>query len=186
MRCMECGRKIGRKEKICPRCLKHPKKPRPEGAKYQPKYKFLGILGALSGMLVGAALFILVDQIGIWSGWCCILLGFCVLMGYRLLGKGMPLTGVILSAILLLVTPFSAYVLSRGINAWQDWLTLIPDLPLWMALKIPFRMAAYVEELQIAMAVEICLLYACTAVGVGAYLLTYWKPIAKHFYKQDT
>lgn len=73
----------------------------------------LGIVGALIGAVLGGASIILLSQIGYIASISGLILAFCTLKGYQLLGKGMSTTGVVICLILMIVTPFAA--------DWLDW-----------------------------------------------------------------
>ena len=103
----------------------------------EPENTALGIIGALVGAILGGASIILLSQLGYiasLSGWA---LAFCTLKGYALLGKGISKKGVVICAVLMLITPFVADWLDWGLVLYQsaaeygvsylDCLMIIPE-----------------------------------------------------------
>ncbi len=80
----------------------------------------LGLIGALIGALLGGASIILLGQLGYIASISGLILAFCTLKGYALLGKGMSTKGVILCALLMLVTPFAADYLNWSISLYKE------------------------------------------------------------------
>ena len=78
-----------------------------------PENSLLGFAGALIGAAIGAASIILLSQIGYVASISGVILAFCTLKGYELLGKGLSTKGLIICIILMAVTPFLA--------DWMDW-----------------------------------------------------------------
>ena len=81
---------------------------------------FMGLIGALGGAVIGAASIILLGQMGYVAAISGLILAFCTLKGYALLGKGMSTKGAILCVILMLVTPVAAYYLSSVISVYRE------------------------------------------------------------------
>jgi hypothetical protein len=87
-----------------------------------PENVFLGVIGALVGALLGGASIILLSQLGYVASISGVILAFCTLKGYQLLGKQLSKKGIVLCVILMLVTPFIA--------DWIDWaIFLMKDMP---------------------------------------------------------
>ena len=88
----------------------------------QKERVFPGIIGALIGAVIGGASIILLSQLGYIASISGFLLAFCTLKGYQLLGKRMSITGAVICAVLMLVTPFVA--------DWIDWgIVLLQSFP---------------------------------------------------------
>ena len=85
-----------------------------------PENVGLGLIGALIGALIGGASIIGLSQLGYIASISGVILAFCTLKGYALLAKGMSTKGVILCAILMLVTPFVADYLDWGIAIYRE------------------------------------------------------------------
>ena len=82
----------------------------------------MGLLGALVGAALGGASIILLSQLGYIASISGVILAFCTLKGYQLLGKQLSRKGIVLCIILMLVTPFAA--------DWIDWaIHLMNELP---------------------------------------------------------
>lgn len=98
----------------------------------------LGIIGALVGALLGGASIIAFSQLGYIASISGFILAFCTLKGYELLARGLSKKGVVLCALLMLITPFAADYLDWGIMAYQelkaygatfsDCLMMLPDM----------------------------------------------------------
>lgn len=80
----------------------------------------LGLVGALIGAAIGGASIIGLSQLGYIASVSGLILAFCTLKGYAILGKGMSAKGVILCALLMLVTPFVADYLDWGILVYKE------------------------------------------------------------------
>ncbi len=76
----------------------------------------LGIIGALLGSLVGAAVVLLVARLGYISALASALMGFAVVFGYKKLGKKLSVFGAIICAIIAIVM---TYVVFRVDCAWD-------------------------------------------------------------------
>lgn len=80
----------------------------------------LGLIGALIGALIGGASIIGLSQLGYIASISGVILAFCTLKCYALLAKGMSTKGVILCAVLMLITPFAADYLDWGILIYKE------------------------------------------------------------------
>ena len=78
-----------------------------------PENFLMGLIGALIGAVLGGASIILLSQIGYIASISGVILAFCTLKGYELLGKDLSKKGIFVCVILMLVTPFAA--------DWIDW-----------------------------------------------------------------
>ena len=78
-----------------------------------------GIVGAVLGALIGAAAIILLNMIGYVASISGIILAVCTFKGYELLGGKLSVKGIIISLILIIVTPFIADWISWGIAIYQ-------------------------------------------------------------------
>lgn len=80
----------------------------------------LGILGALIGGLLGALsilLFFQIDRVAALSG---VILAFCTLKGYELLGKKLSTPGIVICVIIMLIMPFVAYIVHSAILVTKE------------------------------------------------------------------
>ena len=68
----------------------------------------LGIVGALIGGLIGGASIILFGQLGLISAISGVIMAFCTLKGYELLGGKLSKNGVIVCIVVMLVMPYVA------------------------------------------------------------------------------
>lgn len=97
---------------------------------------FTGIIGALIGAAIGGGSIILLSQLGYVAGLSGLLLAVCTLKGYELLGGKLSTTGIIISIVLMLVTPYIADRMDWAIVVMNQWggytfgeaFALIPDL----------------------------------------------------------
>lgn len=125
MRCSKCNMEIPAGCATCPEC----------GAPVVPTAQIqnpaeleksenipLGILGALVGALLGALSIILLNQLNLIAAISGFILAFCTLKGYEKLGGKLSGVGIIVSILLMLVTPY----LADRIN-WA--LVIVKELP---------------------------------------------------------
>ena len=63
----------------------------------------LGIIGAFAGTLIGAVCIVLLGQWGYIASISGVIMGFCALKGYQILGKGFSVKAVVICAILMIV-----------------------------------------------------------------------------------
>ncbi len=127
MICNKCGTNAPSDAKFCPKCgnVMTPAAPQnPMYGQYIPNPVIydpapvpvkpvrenipLGMLGALGGAILGGASIILFDLIGIVASFSGLILAFCTLMGYQLLGKKLGPVGIVFCVLLMLVTPYLA------------------------------------------------------------------------------
>ena len=85
-----------------------------------PENMVLGIVGAVMGALIGGASIIGLSQMGYIASISGLILAFCTLKGYELLAKGLSTKGVILCAVLMLLTPFVADYLDWAIMIYRE------------------------------------------------------------------
>lgn len=103
-----------------------------------PENVVLGLIGALIGAVIGGASIIILSQLGYVASISGVILAFCTLKGYELLGKGMSRKGIVICVVLVIVTPFVA--------DWIDWALLLMDA--WSAYGVTFADAlTYLPEL---------------------------------------
>ena len=86
-----------------------------------PENMVFGIIGALVGALIGGGSIILLSQLGYIASISGVILAVCTLKGYELLAKGMSVKGLVVCAILMLVTPFAADWIDWGILVMQSF-----------------------------------------------------------------
>lgn len=93
----------------------------PVSPEVKPAENFvLGLVGALIGAALGGASIIGLGQLGYIASISGVILAFCTLKGYELLAKGISTKGVIVCAVLMLVTPFLADYLNLGITLYKE------------------------------------------------------------------
>lgn len=99
-----------------------------------PERVGMGILGALIGAILGGASIILLSRLGYVAAISGIITAFATLKGYELLGKRLSKTGVIVSVILMVLTPFLAYnvdLVWQLYDGWKEYgVTLAETIPL--------------------------------------------------------
>ena len=67
-----------------------------------------GIIGALLGGIIGGAAIMLVGQLGLISAISGVILAFCTLKGYELLGKKLSKWGILVCLLIMLAVPYLA------------------------------------------------------------------------------
>ena len=118
MLCRYCGEDIADNAKFCNHCgaLLQPAVPidapipksAPAALKERKENIVTGIVGAILGAAIGGASIVLLNQIGFVSSLSGLLLAVCTLKGYELLGGKLSTTGLIVSILLMLFTPYIA------------------------------------------------------------------------------
>ncbi len=68
----------------------------------------LGILGALLGGILGGASIVLIGQMNMISAISGVVLAFCTLKGYELLGKKLSKQGILVCLVVMLIVPYVA------------------------------------------------------------------------------
>ena len=80
------------------------------------------MIGALFGSLVGAAVIVLLGQLGYVSVLSGIAMGFCVLKGYRLLGNRISRKGIVISFLVIALMVYAAdrFDWSLSFSRWSE------------------------------------------------------------------
>lgn len=76
--------------------------------KTKQKNMLAGIIGALIGGIIGGVAIVLVGQLGLISALSGVILAFCTLKGYELLGKKLSKQGILVCILIMLVVPYLA------------------------------------------------------------------------------
>jgi len=132
MNCPYCNAEIEEAAEVCGSCgaglqaeqpqqEQNPQVQETPAAPEKPENVFTGIVGALLGAVIGAGVIILLGQLGFVASISGFILAVCTLKGYELLGGKLSLKGVIISLLLLLVTPYIADRLDWAILIMQEF-----------------------------------------------------------------
>jgi hypothetical protein len=109
MNCNHCGTALPEGAAVCTVCGTAVPAATVSPAELPAKERVgLGILGALIGALIGGASIVLLSQLGYVASISGVIMAFCTVKGYKLLAGRISKTGIILCAILMIVTPFLA------------------------------------------------------------------------------
>ena len=81
----------------------------------------MGILGALIGAMIGGLSIILLGRMGYVSALSGFIIAFGTLKGYELMGKALSKTGIIISIVLMILTPFLAYNIDLILQLHAEW-----------------------------------------------------------------
>lgn len=113
MQCVNCGHELSEGTTFCTNCGT-PVTQAPPVYTYQPtQYQkpenvLAGIVGALIGAALGGASIVLLSQIGYVAAISGVILAVCTLKGYELLGGQRSTRGIVISCILMALTPYIA------------------------------------------------------------------------------
>ena len=119
----------------------------------------LGILGALLGGILGGAAIVLIGQLGMISAISGVVLAFCTLKGYELLGKKLSKQGIIVCLVVMLIVPYFADRIS-----WT--LVIMEELQLQFGDAFKYVHDVVEEfELQADYWKDLLFIYAFTALG---------------------
>lgn len=121
MNCKKCGRELPGNAAVCDGC----------GAPVQgkPENVMTGVVGAIIGAVLGGASIILLSQLGMVAAISGVILAVCTLKGYELLGGQLSKRGIIISCVLMAITPYIADRIDWAIWILQEF----PDYGLTFA-----------------------------------------------------
>ncbi len=109
MVCPHCERKIPDGSEKCEYCgLTIVTKSEPEETEIKKSNVWLGTLGGLLGAIIGGLVIFGVSRLGYAASITGMILAFCTLKGYELLGKRLTRGGIMISMALIAVTPYIA------------------------------------------------------------------------------
>lgn len=108
MKCNYCGSQLENGESHCPICGFDNSRTASVTAcpEFIQENYVLGTIGAVVGALLGGSLILLLGQLGFIAWFAGLAVSYCTLKGYKLLGKGMGIYAIILTAILVLAVPY--------------------------------------------------------------------------------
>ena len=113
--CSKCGNEMPDGAQVCNSC----------GASFgivtKKENVVTGTVGALLGAVLGAGSIILLSQLGYIASISGLILAVCTLKGYELLGGMLSKKGIVISILLMLVTPYLADRLDWAIVIMQAW-----------------------------------------------------------------
>lgn len=127
----------------------------------RPENVIGGIAGAIVGALLGALSIFLLYQIGYVASISGVIIAFCTMKGYALLGGKLTKKGIVVSILLILVTPAFGYFMTQAIEI----IKVFPGTPLRDALGFVFELFGSEAEFRSGVIGELVMLYGFTAVG---------------------
>lgn len=112
MNCQNCGKELLDNVTVCDGCgaavvseaFSAPAAP----AYVKPENVLTGTVGALIGAVLGGASIILLSQLGFVAAISGFILAVCTLKGYELLGGQLSKRGILISCVLMAITPYIA------------------------------------------------------------------------------
>lgn len=139
----------------------------------KPENVLTGTVGALIGAAIGAGAIILLSQLGYVAAISGLILAVCTLKGYELLGGRLSIKGIIISIVLMLITPYIADRL--------DWAIVIMNS--YSDMGVTFGQAfsaipALIQEGAIELSdyiTNLVMLYVFAAIGAFGTLLSLFK-----------
>lgn len=118
-----------------------------------------GILGALIGGVIGGAAIVLVGQLGLISAISGVILAFCTLKGYELLGKKLSKQGILVCIVIMLAVPYLADRISWALVIMKEFEWLFGDAFLYVHQVVTeFELEANYWK-------DLLFVYAFTALG---------------------
>ncbi len=123
MNCPICQTPIPEDGSVCPNCGNVPAQAEPTTPEVVQKAENFatGLVGALLGAVLGGASIVLLNQLGFVASVSGFILAVCTLKGYELLGGRLMKKGIILSLILIALTPYIADRISWAIVIVQQF-----------------------------------------------------------------
>ena len=91
-----------------------------------------GIAGALIGGIIGGAAIVLVGQLGLISAISGVILAFCTLKGYELLGKKLSKRGMLVCILIMLAVPYLADRVSWALEIVREFEWMFGDAFLYV------------------------------------------------------
>lgn len=91
-----------------------------------------GIIGALIGGIIGGAAIVLVGQLGLISAISGVILAFCTLKGYELLGKKLSKRGILVCILIMLAVPYLADRVSWALEIVREFEWMFGDAFLYV------------------------------------------------------
>ena len=134
-----------------------------------------GTIGALIGSLIGGALIILLFQMNIMAALGGLVLAFCALKGYELLGGKLSTKGIIISIILILVMPGVSYFLAEAITVIQEYAKEGLQMGLVEAVEWVIMATKELPEVQEIVVKNLLMLYGFTALGAFSLVASAFK-----------
>lgn len=111
------------------------------------EHPFLGTIGAILGAILGGASIILFSQMGYVAAISGVILAFCTIKGYELLGRRLTNRGAIISIILILITPYLADRLDWAIMLCEAIGEINGPMLLAAFISVPDLLAeGYIEQ----------------------------------------
>lgn len=130
----------------------------------------LGTVGALIGCIIGAVLIVVLSYMGYMASISGLVMGICALKGYTLLGKKMSVKGIVITAVLMIVTVLVSHMVGWGLAVAEvyevDVLTATLAIPMLLE-EGAIEMGIFVKDL--------LMLYAFTALGAVPTIKDYLK-----------
>lgn len=117
MNCIKCGNPLSENAERCDHCGE----PNANSVHTKKENILAGLVGALIGALIGGGCIILLSQLGYIASVSGLILAVCTLKGYELLGGKLSGKGIIISIILMLITPYMADRIDWAIVIMQEW-----------------------------------------------------------------
>lgn len=110
MNCQNCGKELLDNMTVCDGCGTAVAT-QPVAAKsvaVKPENVLTGVVGAVIGALLGGASIVLLSQLGYVAAISGLILAVCTLKGYELLGGQLSKRGILISCLLMAITPYIA------------------------------------------------------------------------------
>ena len=120
MNCQKCGAPLPANARVCEDCGA-PVTRQTELPAGKRENVLTGTVGALIGAALGGGSIILLSQVGYVASLSGLILAICTLKGYELLGGTLSKKGVLISILLMLVTPYIADRLDWAIVIIQSF-----------------------------------------------------------------
>ena len=180
MLCEKCGKEIHSSATYCEFCghenaqvadacafdahEAHP------GEVRKPENVIAGIIGALLGAVLGGASIVLLGQLGYVASVSGLILAICTLKGYELLGGCLSTKGIVVSILLVLVTPYIADRINWTIEimkvfnqvSFADAFGAVPEI-----IELSEAQGEYIKDL--------LMLYGFAALGAVSTLVQAFK-----------
>ena len=129
----------------------------------KPENVVTGTVGALLGALLGAAAIVLLSMAGYVASVSGLILSICTFKGYELLGGRLTKKGIVISLILILITPFVADQIAWAVAIYQSYKSYNITFAEAFSMIGPFLEEGFIDKSSYIS--DLLMLYLFTALG---------------------
>lgn len=145
-----------------------------DNSEEQKENVLLGLLGAVIGSVVGAALIILLGWLGYMASIAGVLMAFGTITGYKTLGKKLSIKGVIISVLVMVVMTYLAERMVWSMGIFDELVKEYDDVSL-MAIFQNLHAILAEFDMFAGFAKDLMMVYIFTAIGAVPTIKKHFK-----------